>query len=90
MKEGLQLRKQRKSLGLILEVLEAISGVNAGEISRYENGLRKPNEVVRVRIEDALDAVRRVKEAHAGVSINLKDVKFLRTEIKKLQVAASN
>ena len=90
MKQGLQLRKQRKSVGVILEVLAEISGINAGEISRYETGKRKPNEVVRVKLEETFDAIRRVKELHAGVSINLKDVKFLRTEIKKLQVAASN
>jgi transcriptional regulator with XRE-family HTH domain len=90
MKYGEKLKRERKSLNLILYVLAELSGVSSGELCRYESGKRIPDEIRRVKIQETFDLIRQVQQKYAGISINMKDVKFLRAEIKNLQVAAGN
>jgi transcriptional regulator with XRE-family HTH domain len=51
-----RLRRLRTERGLSLRQLNALSGVDKGELSRLENGLRHPTAVVASAVDNALQA----------------------------------
>lgn len=79
----MELKALRMNLGVKFEVLEELSGVSAGTISRVLSGKRTASAEVVGKIESTLLAIARVREGFAMAPLDLTDVKWLRAKIQE-------
>jgi transcriptional regulator with XRE-family HTH domain len=85
---GERLVAARLAVDVTQETLAAHSGFSQGLISQWERDLKTPIEHSARKIQETLAKLRMIQQRHAGVKIDMNDVKFIRKELRKLDGGA--
>jgi hypothetical protein len=82
----IQLRRERKALGVRLETLGPLCRVDPSTLSRIETGAVRVGKGIMARIERVLEDIGRVRASYPGMPIEImRNTLWLEREIRKLQ-----
>lgn len=84
---GERLAAARAALDISQLTLSTHSGINQAIISQWENGLKSPSEHSAGRVQKTLAKLRMIQQRHAGVKVDMNDIRFVRNELRKLDGA---
>jgi hypothetical protein len=82
---GGKLSAKMASLGINQNTLAAVTPVASSILSLWRNDLKKPSAKVMQKVWRTIELLELLCRLHPGVKIDMRDIRYLRTEIRKMK-----